>query len=47
MKNSIDVLDTPSFDEKPVSPKKARTLAIALVLGLICGSMYTVLKEKL
>ena len=47
LKNSIDVLDAPSFDEKPVSPKKARTLAIALVLGLICGSMYTVLKEKL
>lgn len=44
--NAVDVVDNPSLDEKPVSPKKARTLAIALVLGLICGSMYVVVKEK-
>lgn len=47
MKNDIGIIDEPTFDDKPVSPKKARTLAIALVLGLICGSMYVVVKEKM
>lgn len=47
LKNDIEIIDEPTFDEKPVSPKKVRTLAIALVLGLICGSMYVVVKEKM
>ena len=47
VEEGVQVLDNPTFDEKPVSPKKARTLAIALVLGLICGSMYVVVKEKM
>lgn len=45
--NELNVVDEPSFDEKPVAPRKARTLAIALVLGLIFGSMYAVIKEKM
>lgn len=44
--NDILLVDEASFDDEPVSPKKVRTLAIALVLGLICGSMYVVVKEK-
>ena len=44
--NDILLVDEASFDDEPVSPKKVRTLAIALVLGLICGSMYAVVKEK-
>jgi len=43
----LAVIEEPTYNDKPVSPRKVRIPAVAMVLGLICGSMYVVLKEKL
>lgn len=45
--NDILLVDEASFEDEPVAPRKVRTLAIALVLGLIFGGMYAVIKEKM
>ena len=41
------VLETPSLEEKPVAPKKARICAGALVLGVLVGCVLAIGKEKL
>lgn len=43
----VAVIEEPTYNDKPVSPRKVRIPAVAFVLGIICGSMYVVLKEKL
>lgn len=41
----VQVVDSSTLPEKPVSPKKARTLLIALLLGLFSGSGFVIARE--
>lgn len=41
----VQVVDSSTLPEKPVSPKKARTLFIALLLGLFSGSGFVIVRE--
>lgn len=41
----VQVVDSATLPEKPIKPKKALTIAIALVLGLICGCGFVVAKS--
>lgn len=40
--NEVQVVDAATLPEKPIKPQKAMTMAIAIVLGLICGSGFTI-----
>lgn len=41
----VQVVDSSTLPEKPVSPKKARTLLIALLLGLFSGIGFVIARE--
>lgn len=41
----VQVVDSSTLPEKPVSPKKARTLLIALLLGIFAGSGFVIARE--
>ena len=43
--NDVQVVDTPTLPEKPISPRKGRTLALAALLGLLLSSGYSIAKE--
>ncbi len=43
--NNVQVVDEPTLPERPISPRKGRTLALAALLGLLLSSGYTVAKE--
>jgi capsular exopolysaccharide synthesis family protein len=43
----VSVVQQPTLSETPVSPRPARTLALALVLGLLVGTGIAVLREVL
>ncbi|MGE4589164.1 MAG: GumC family protein [Acidaminococcaceae bacterium] len=43
--NEVQVVDTATLPEKPVKPRKALTLALALLLGLMAGSGYVLAYE--
>ena len=43
--NNVQVVDEPTLPEKPISPKKGRTLALAALLGLLLSSGFTVVQE--
>ena len=38
----VQVLDKPTFPQEPVRPRKLLTLSLALLLGFLVGSFYTV-----
>jgi uncharacterized protein involved in exopolysaccharide biosynthesis len=42
--NDVQVIDEATLPERPIEPRKARTLALAAILGLLAGSGYTVVK---
>lgn len=41
----VQVVDAATLPEKPIKPRKALTMAIALVLGLICGCGFVIAKS--
>ena len=43
--NEVQVVDTATLPEDPVKPRKALTLALALLLGLMAGSGYVIAYE--
>ena len=43
--NNVQVVDEPTLPERPISPRKGRTLVLAALLGLLLSSGYTVAKE--
>lgn len=45
--NEVQVIDEATLPEKPIKPRKALTLAIALVLGLLGGSGFVIAQELL
>jgi capsular exopolysaccharide synthesis family protein len=44
---NISILEAARPAEQPTSPKKAATLAVSLILGLICGTGFASVKDKL
>ena len=45
--NEVQVIDEATLPEHPIAPKKARTLALAFVLGLVMSCGYVLAKELL
>ncbi len=45
--NEVQIVDEATLPEHPIKPRKAMTLAIALILGLLGGSGYVIAKELL
>ena len=43
--NNVQVVDEPTLPERPISPKKGRTLVLAALLGLLLSSAFTVVQE--
>lgn len=43
--NNVQVIDEPTLPEYPISPRKARILSLAALLGLLLSSGFTVVKE--
>lgn len=43
--NEVQVVDTATLPEKPVKPRKALTLVLALILGLMAGCAYVLAYE--
>ncbi len=43
--NNVQVVDEPTLPERPISPRKGRTLVLAALLGLLLSSGFTVAKE--
>ena len=43
--NNVQVVDEPTLPERPISPRKGRTLALAALLGLLLSSGYVVAME--
>ena len=43
--NNVQVVDEPTLPERPISPRKGRTLALAALLGLLLSSGYIVAME--
>ena len=43
--NDVQIVDTPTLPEQPISPRKGRTLALAALLGLLLSSGYSIAKE--
>lgn len=43
--NNVQVVDEPILPEKPISPRKGRTLLLAALLGFLLSSMYIVAME--
>ncbi len=43
--NNVQVVDEPTLPNRPISPRKGRTLVLAALLGLLLSSGYTVAKE--
>lgn len=43
--NEVQVVDTATLPEAPVKPRKAMTMALALLLGLMAGSGYVIAYE--
>lgn len=43
--NNVQVVDEPTLPEKPISPRKGRTLALAALLGILLSSGYIVAME--
>lgn len=39
---NVQIVDEPTLPERPIAPRKGRTLALAALLGLLLGSGYTV-----
>ena len=42
---NVQIVDEPTFPERPISPRKARTLLLAALLGLLLSSGYVVFME--
>lgn len=42
---NVQIVDEPTLPERPIAPRKGRTLALAALLGLLLGSGFTVAKE--
>ena len=45
--NEVQVIDEATLPESPIHPRKARTLALAAILGLIAGSGFVLVRELL
>ena len=43
--NNVQVVDEPTLPEKPISPRKGRTLVLAALLGILLSSGYIVAME--
>ena len=43
--NNVQVVDEPTLPERPISPRKGRTLALAALLGLLLSCGYVVAME--
>ena len=43
--NNVQVVDMPTLPEKPVSPRKGRTLILAVLLGLLLSCGYVIAAE--
>ena len=43
--NNVQIVDEPTFPERPVAPRKGRTLLLAALLGLLAGCGYVIAKE--
>ena len=43
--NNVQVVDEPTLPERPISPRKGRTLLLAALLGLLLSSGYIVVME--
>lgn len=43
--NNVQIVDEPTFPERPVAPRKGRTLILAALLGLLAGCGYVITKE--
>lgn len=45
--NEVQVIDEATLPERPIAPRKARTLALAAILGLLAGSGFVLARELL
>lgn len=45
--NEVQIVDAATLPEKPVKPRKTLTMALALILGLLCGTGCTVARSLL
>ena len=45
--NEVQVIDEATLPEHPIEPRKARTLALAAILGLLVGSGFVLARELL
>ena len=43
--NNVQIVDEPTYPEKPIAPRKGRTLALALFAGLIVGCALVIANE--
>ena len=43
--NNVQIVDEPTFPERPVAPRKGRTLVLAALLGLLAGCGYVIAWE--
>ena len=43
--NNVQIVDEPTFPERPVAPLKGRTLVLAALLGLLAGCGYVITRE--
>ena len=45
--NDVQVVDTATLPERPVKPRKALTLLLAALLGILAGCVYAIAGELL
>jgi capsular polysaccharide biosynthesis protein len=45
--NEVQIVDAATLPEKPVKPRKALTMMLALLLGILCGTGCTVVRSLL
>lgn len=45
--NEVQVIDEATLPEHPIKPRKAMTLALAAILGLLAGSGFVLARELL
>lgn len=45
--NEVQVVDTATLPEQPIKPKKALTMALSLILGIICGAGFVIARSML
>ena len=43
--NNVQIVDEPTFPEKPIRPRKALTLLLTCLIGILVGSCFVIAHE--